>query len=807
MGPPRLNVEAFGLKCLNYVKIPRSTVIYSPGVASCQWLVTFCIAAWFIAQFIRTADWKHREIQPDGFAYTSVSKSLADAPRTDSCTAATSHEFKSKDIHLRPKACLDLWEEPKIVHLDSDNVFIPTYWEDNWVQKTFGDHCEKLQQCCGTDAEEGGCTNDGFPAGNFVEYSERNFNGEKVCGCTRQWGYFVSNVDSVKLSLHASYLARFDGKLNVGNTDRKADNILVQIKSPKQSAEVKKNTRAKITATPSKPSAPSSLIELQDLSAETAEDEVSSKAIRTVDNLNETETSSLIKIEKSIGGPYLQSSGTQLPPQSRSERSGKTQRGGGHKNISILDDFEDDLLRQTRRIVRSVEADLSSVSGEGWRAHHFSDSRKAVDARMQRDIARTNPWTNIMPGEPMEMTIDEWLRHAVSYKQDRSEHTSLSSLSANSQFVLDEEVIDLGTNELPGALNKHPIMRLTGIELTFELVWRNRNAHGKEHNGPMLDVEIVGKSAWYEHTEVFSQTPLNPRTGAVKEVVRRMRGLTIKTRTTGTFSVVSWVAIFASISAVIVFLAIPGQIVSQAVVFLPSSTGTYYWAASNKVVKPRDFVLGFAAREILMQKMVANMEENMTQQELEQSLEKVRKTFYDDISHEIDYRALAEKIVQLHGHNQSIPTASLAQLALSNEEIGLDDAVEFTRDTGILRTLETKFLSDLEGKSRRRPFKIQLEKEKTSADGELPEVIETQLGIKIEVKKNKIKIVELIPAALVDTWNSKNPLKTVCVGDVIESVNNVKTVKKLALTISEATHVELAIIPSEKNDAVKAKTA
>mmetsp|Transcript_10169 Transcript_10169/g.22502 ORF Transcript_10169/g.22502 Transcript_10169/m.22502 type:complete len:809 (-) Transcript_10169:73-2499(-) len=786
---------------LNYLAIPKSVAFYSPKLGAILLLLRLYIVIFLLAAYIFDFSWTYAHVVPEGFVsywgspnWSYYRQTVKQEAQDAMCRTAPDFDYEWHDQSVHPEGCIDLLPGDTWIKGDT-SMFVPTYLEDVWIEQTAGDECQKLKQCCGKTAASasgdlgGGytCANHGYVTGKFEMLGSKNAHGDELCRCQKEASFFVKGADGLKVTLNPSFIAEMGKSKVAGTTSNVQDNILTLITMPAHTNA--DGTTSNEVSTDMDHEA--SLLEQEEQNSPRP-----SRIMRRPGKKASEQESSMLTVEDfhgagmtildavKVGSEALQEETSQIYEDfagphprlvRRSTREQNEHKGNYHHSHNQRQ--QDEVHRQQ----------VSEEPAESWAAYI---QNKVLGRRSHSEMNATV----IKPGMPVEMSLERWLEHATVIENGGKMVALMAKPLDPGKFLLDHANDGVGRNEVQESPHIYPPYRVSGVELTLDLKWKNQLAHGyKSHNGTVLEIEVIARGGWHTTPQAYHIEPQDPATGKAKMVLRTFSGVSIRFTSSGEFSAVSFVAVATALSAMLVYIGLPTLIVNAVAMNCLGHASQYLSMAARQVLDPKDMLLGMAARSVALQKA---FKEVMSKEEIEAELEKAFAVS-SDLEPQVqkgNAQVIAKLLIKKYGDkDNSISREQLTDVCLSDEPLHMDFAAPLYCKTGhptpggFARAMEYMFVNNDDddvnaANCETKEFEVKLVRK----DGD-------SLGLDIDFSDPKTLTVTGISGGLVAAWNSSNPGNTVQSGDRIASVNGKTTVDEMLKECKEGTELTIVI--------------
>jgi len=537
--------------------------------------------------------------------------------------------FQRDAITHRPSLCADL-DEGETLFATPSEVFIPTFSQDKWYESSAGTDCDRLKLCC----NQGNCFGDDTRL--FTEFKYLNHEtmlGQQICECSGQRDFFVKGPQAVKISLSGVYSRDVPGiGFKTGSTFIRSGNTPQYVLIPR-----------------SKYGHGMSHIN------EYLYQNKGNDTDQPID-LHTTENHKIFKGKMKIPGIVLQT-----------RPAARTVRKEGRQ------------VKSTMKRANSSAKTASLLSDDG-----DQEVASTVGKTVQFGIINEESFTFIPAGEELSMTLESWMEHAYSMLDD----TSLIDLKPE------------GANSILDAYNRrtfksknnrtdpYPTFRMSGLLLQAKVSFQNHEVHRLRGQNSIIAKVTVSSSpgSWQTKDRTYVISPLNPNTGKLRMMKRRLSGVRIQVITTGelgTWSISLFVRFAAS---TLVVMALPSAIIAFICTYLLSSASAVYYAYANAqlCLDENPFQLGLKAMfsqltfdEHAKTYTTDDGEEfkGYTEEDLNILLVEATRSLETPVTPQ-EMETVIQKMFQLHDPTRSgvMTSERLSYLALGNDPYDMSDA-------------------------------------------------------------------------------------------------------------------------------------
>jgi len=195
------------------------------------------------------------------------------------------------------------------------------------------------------------------------------------------------------------------------------------------------------------------------------------------------------------------------------------------------------------------------------------------------------------PGEVVAMSVEDWLRHAELLGLGPMSH-----MVSSTDSVLDAENEVTKRNLKPGGVG-HATFRTTGLELTIDMQFQNKEVHGRrDHRGTVLVIKVLARPDWEEVPVVHNIMPLEPMSGKAHTVKRLFHGIRIRFNSGGRFAEYSTASALTTASSFILYLQVPSMIIGFIAIYLLGVSSDFYYEAANERMALKTIACNYIAR-------------------------------------------------------------------------------------------------------------------------------------------------------------------------------------------------------------------
>lgn len=663
-----------------YAFTPRSVVIKNRRLGLFWRLMQLVTIVYLVWTLTRDLEWAMQVETPEGFHdqwIDTSSNSYFSALNLDNARPHCSQPEKlwykwSDDYVYHPKGCIalnegDIWKKE-----GESATFIPTYFEDTWVEQASGTkECSRLAKCCADGTCFGNRKVGVFKNTTHISTAK----GSATCRCEAEASYFVKGVTGLPMYLSSSYVVASPGKERLsGSTNRAQDNLIVfvQNNAPDLQPGSKKSEKEN---------------ELPVSAVEESKVPVSGRRAPPADH----DASLLVE---SSGKLHTYAS---KRSQKRTLASEMVQRlsGEGRRTSESMDGNK--ALKRSQHQHGSLSlptADISMMRAETSRPQQSNveslreGSSKPHQKQEGKSTTVSSPFfaTRFEPGSAVGMSLERWLEHAEVTDGDLAGKPFYQS-KVGDKSLLDSSNTEVRPNVGSDSELKHPPFRMTGVELTLDVSFENQAYHGIEGvDGVVMKVKVMARGGWHSRPITHVQIPLDPESGRTKFLHRYYYGVSCKIKSTGKFGSWSVFAITAALSSVIAFWQVPGAIITVIALYLLGSASLVYYGAAMDTVHVDEQLTGMSLRALAtyytFQNRIKTMgsadgKEGLSRDKLEKDL-RAALGGENCVVNEEQLKKSVNLIFDLFDTDDDnvMPASKMTDIAMQDEFVRFDEAVD-----------------------------------------------------------------------------------------------------------------------------------
>jgi len=575
-----------------YAFTPRSVVIKNRRLGlfwRVMQLVTILYLAWTLTADL---DWAMQVETPEGFHdqwIDTTSENYFTELGLDDARTHCLHPEKlwykwSDDYVYHPKGCIalnegDIWQKK-----GESSTFIPTYFEDTWVEQASGTkECAGLEKCCADGTCFGNRKVGVFKSKTHIS----TVKGTATCRCEAEASYFVKGVAGLPMYLSSSYVVASPGKERLsGSTNRAQDNLIVFVRNhagdfQPESKTSEKESKVPVSATDeSKGSVSATRAPPADHDSSLLVE--SSGTLHTYDSKQSQKRTVASEIVQRLSGRGRRTSKSMdgAKPLKRSQHE--------HDSLSLPAEEISIMRAETGR---TQQRNVESLREASARPHQKQEGKSTIT---------NNPFlaTRFEPGSAVGMSLERWLEHAEVTDGDLAGQPFYEN-KVGGKSLLDVSNTEVRSNTGPDSERNHPPFRMTGLELTLDVSFENKAYHGISGvDGVVMKVKVMARGGWHSRPATHVLIPLDPESGRTKYLHRYYYGVSCKIKSTGKFGTWSVFAITAAMSSVIAFWQVPGAIITVIALYLLGSASLVYYGAAMDTVHVDEQLTGMSLRAL-----------------------------------------------------------------------------------------------------------------------------------------------------------------------------------------------------------------
>lgn len=663
-----------------YAFTPRSVVIKNRRLGLFWRLMQVITIVYLTWTLTRDLDWAMQVEIPEGFhdqwIDTSANSYFSELHSDDARTHCSHPEklwYKwSDDYVYHPRGCITLNEGDIWQKKGESTTFIPTYFEDTWVEQASGTkECDRLKKCCA----DGTCFGN-RKVGVFKNKTHiSTVKGTATCRCEAEASYFVKGVAGLPIYMSSSFVVASPGKERLsGSTNRAQDNLIVFVqkaadfqpesksseKESKLLVSAEDESKVPVSATRAPPADHDSSLFVE-----------SSGKLHAYDSKRSQKRTSLASnIMQRLSGRERRTS--------ESMDVHKALKRSQHEHDSLsLPAAEISMMRAETS--RTQQSNVESLREGSTKPHQRQEGKST---------ATNNPFfaTRFEPGSAVGMSLEQWLQHAEVTDGDLSGKPFYES-KVGDQSLLDISNTEVRPNTGADSGLKHPPFRMTGIELTLDVSFENKAYHGIAGvDGAVMKVKVMARGGWHSRPTTHVQIPLDPESGRAKYLYRYYYGVSCKIKSTGKFGTWSVFAITAAMSSVIAFWQVPGAIITIIALYLLGSASLVYYGAAMDTVHVDEQLTGMSLRALATYYTFQNRiktgdsadgKEGLSRDKLEKDL-RAALGGDDCVVDEEQLNKSVNLIFDLFDPDEDdvIPASKMTDIAMQDEFVKFEEAVD-----------------------------------------------------------------------------------------------------------------------------------
>jgi len=342
---------------------------------------------------------------------------------------------------------------------------------------------------------------------------------------------------------------------------------------------------------------------------------------------------------------------------------------------------------QTSPAARTVRKEgrraKSTASLQFARNDPTSSVRKPVQP-LGIGFVNANSFTYFSENQELDMTLESWMEHAYSMTDD----TSLRDLKpAGQNSILDaynrRAVISANNRTDP-----YPTFRMSGLLMNVEVNFQNHEVHrlsGQNKIAAMVSV-TSSPGEWQNKDRTYVISPIDPNTGKMRMMQRKLSGVRMQINTTGALGTWSISLFVQFVASTLVMMTAPSMVIALIASYLLSSASGIYYSKANVELDLEDKPFQLGLKAMLAQLTFDEQASTYvtgegkeltgyTEEDLTMRLIEATRSLELPVA-PVEMEAVIRKMFQLHDTTKSgvMTTARLSYLALGNDPYDIADA-------------------------------------------------------------------------------------------------------------------------------------
>lgn len=661
--PSFLNYLDYGL----LVCVPKTVCIENQRLGVLLRLLQLLILWVFLRGFIQNEADLYRFTPLDGFqsfwTENYLSRSIQHRRLDDKfCQNASNIEYHwdQKEYVYKPEGCTDLMPGDEAIKGES-TLFVPTFFRDQTIEQRSGDQkCDALRKCCEPiqTSDIKACKEEAKLEGS---YAEETYLGKKTCTCTSQKSYFIRGANAVRITISAGVTIGEGKGRKIYMAATKKDNILTVVEHYRTRRK-KHNVSGK------------ALLDTQDTEGRirpaSAQRHHKVPLQTSPVTLSVDSSGYIFNASKSNQGAMRREPLTLATHEYAPNVSEVIQRQRYVGDV-VSNEDEDDVGRTDTDGVGASsrwKTPVSSIMEQMQRMLLASSSKRDEQPKVSKRFE---------PGSLLSMTLEEWLQHAEVVNENGETKPFNDTVGHDSLLDVKNKAVRRGVN----GKDDYPPFRLSGMELDIELKFFNKQMHSQQdHDGTLLQVRVLGKGTWQSRRTSYQLEPFDPHTGDGMVIFRTWYGVTVRFRTGGTWGTLCFFPVLRALSALIVYLQLPGVFVGFLAMYVLGPASNYYMGSSSETLSIKKRFTGLCARGIgwglAFQARQGESDANMSWDSskladlIEQTMRSEKET-----SRQVAEKA-ASMMIEQYGSklSDSLSVSDLCRAALESESMSYEDA-------------------------------------------------------------------------------------------------------------------------------------
>jgi len=208
-----------------------------------------------------------------------------------------------------------------------------------------------------------------------------------------------------------------------------------------------------------------------------------------------------------------------------------------------------------------------------------------------------NDPTNFTNGDPVALSIEEWLEHAILERDD----IPLATLDKDIELGKENSsFLDVTNKRAKEDIAKNqPSFRMTGLELEIVVEFiKPEHSHEKSESNVRINVFAKDTFVWYGKPEVSSLVSHDLWSGEAMSISRRYQGLQIRVKPTAWTTDDNPVFVFSFFSSFFVMWTLPEVAIGAIALYFMSNTSNFYYYVANERIRLKYQLAGLVSRSV-----------------------------------------------------------------------------------------------------------------------------------------------------------------------------------------------------------------